>query len=522
MRRTSLLYNTVKHLKPIQIGYQIKYRLIKPRTLSSYCKSYKEEAIEFLFFKEHPPVYKSYFGENTFVFLNQKKTFQKQIDWNFLDYGKLWNYNLQYANYLLQEDVSVEHRRSLLLSMYKALDTGNLALEPYPVSLRSINTIRFLSFHQLRDSSLYGYLYGELTYLSHRPEYHLLGNHLLENAFALIMGGAFFQNKSWLAQGQKLLQTELKEQLLLDGAHYELSPMYHQIILFRLLELCEWYNKWKNKSLDFEVFIRKKAGVMMAWLKNISFNNGDIPHFNDSSSGVAYSTNWLIAYGKALGISLPNLGLNDSGYRAMNTDIFELRIDCTQIAPSYQPGHSHADALGFILYKNNAPLLVERGTSTYNIGKRRDLERATKSHNTVVLDNLNQSEVWGGFRVGKRALTIIIKEEPRKLQALHNGYKTKYKAIHSRTFSITESTISIEDKVTSSLKAIAYFHFHPQVDVSLNNTQVEIKGIGWMRFKSNQEIEIKNYKHAVGFNKYLPAKVVCVSFYKSLQTIIEF
>ena len=39
-----------------------------------------------------------------------------------------------------------------------------------------------------------------------------------------------------LRKGKKLLLRELKEQVLNDGMHYERSPMYHLIILERLLD----------------------------------------------------------------------------------------------------------------------------------------------------------------------------------------------------------------------------------------------------------------------------------------------
>ncbi len=48
--------------------------------------------------------------------------------------------------------------------------------------------------------------------------------------------------------------------------------------------------------------------------------------------------------------------------------------------------------------------LSTTGTSTYNIGERRDVEREYHvAHNTVAYNGQNSSEVWGGFRVADRA-----------------------------------------------------------------------------------------------------------------------
>src|SRR5690606_7259867 len=111
-----------------------------------------------------------------------------------------------------------------------------LPLEPYPASLRIMNVIRFLQEGNVREPKIIQWIFAEAQFLASRLEYHLLGNHLLENGFALLMAGHFFHNERLIKKAGKLLTKELKEQVLEDGAHFELSPMYHQIILFRVLE----------------------------------------------------------------------------------------------------------------------------------------------------------------------------------------------------------------------------------------------------------------------------------------------
>src|SRR5690606_1356725 len=126
----------------------------------------------------------------------------------------------------------------------------------------------------------------------------------------------------------------LEEQVLADGAHFELSPMYHQIIFFRLLELIDWYSKWKEKEQAFEDFLRSKASRMRSWLEHMSFKNGDIPHFNDSADGIAYSTSWLIAYAESLSICASEIRLGESGYRSVVRGDYECKVDCAQLGPS--------------------------------------------------------------------------------------------------------------------------------------------------------------------------------------------
>ncbi|HUH18939.1 alginate lyase family protein [Albibacterium sp.] len=525
IEKIKLLFNTVKYLKPIQIFYQLKYRLRKAGTLTDYNKAYSESELCYLSFKKLPPVLISCLAENEFEFLNLKVKFTSGIDWNYEENGKLWNYNLQYANYLLQENLSVNTKKELILSLYQKLDQGILPLEPYPASLRIINSIRFISHNHLNEEALYSFIYAELDFLSKRPEYHILGNHLMENGFALIMGGAFFSNKTWLSQGREILETELNEQILSDGAHFELSPMYHQIIFFRLLELIDWYSGWKEKEDSFYNFLIHKAEKMRAWLEKISFKSGEIPHFNDSAEGIAYSTNWLLNYADELDLAKIDLPLGEAGYRSFNRGNYECKVDAGQVGPSYQPGHAHADALSFILFYKNQPLFVEAGTSTYEIGKIRSRERSTSSHNTVVVNNTNQSQVWSGFRVAQRAIVQISQDGSDRFSAEHNGYN-KFGINHKRSFEFKDKQLVIVDEAVGDKAKVKEFHlhFHPNIEIEESNNEptLIILDKAFIRFEGALSIDLQNYNMANGYNNYRQAKKIVVVFEEVLETTITF
>jgi len=517
VRKLLLVLHTVRYLKLKQVRYQLWYRLKKAGKLEEYDSKFSRQRLTALQFSLLPPVYKAVLNEaeNRFVFLNIEEDFPEQINWNFRQHGKLWNYNLQYANYLLQQDVSYTKKKEWLFSLYEWLEDGRLPLEPYPVSLRSINVIRLLVQENDRDDTVLKHLHAELDFLSNRLEFHLLGNHLLENLFALLMGGVFFGEQKWMDKAQKLLVQQLDEQVLPDGAHFELSPMYHQIILFRLLELIDWYTKWKNKEVDFESFLRDKAAKMLSWLKQISFSNGDIPHFNDSAEGIAYGTGWLLHYGAIVGIAPEDgLPLKESGYRCFNIGNYECRVDVAPIGAAYQPGHAHADALSFVLYIDGKPFLAELGTSTYQIGNKRNEERSTQAHNTVVVNNQNQSELWGGFRVGKRARVDILQDGSDCLAAQHDGYKS-LGMLHRRSFRFNQNEIIVEDKTEgrNDREAIAYFYIHPSVGNSVTD-QV-------LHFQNAAGIEKVPYRLADGYNRYRQGTCYKVTFKEHLITVLR-
>ena len=60
-------------------------------------------------------------------------------------------------------------------------------------------------------------------------------------------------------------------------------------------------------------------------------------------------------------------------------------------------------------------VLIDPGVFEYDEGELRAFSRSTLNHNTVSLDNKDQSDFWKSFRVGRRA-KIINREITKKLQ----------------------------------------------------------------------------------------------------------
>ena len=95
--------------------------------------------------------------------------------------------------------------------------------------------------------------------------------------------------------------------------------------------------------------------------------------------------------------------LEQTGYVRLAKEHAVALIDAAPIGPDYIPGHAHADTLSFELSIRGRRILVNGGTSTYQNNLQRHKERSTQSHNTVEVNGRNSSEVWGAFRVARRA-----------------------------------------------------------------------------------------------------------------------
>jgi uncharacterized heparinase superfamily protein len=269
-------------------------------------------------------------------------------------------------------------------------------------------------------------------------------------------------------------------------------------------------------------FLEEKAILMLGWLESFTFANGDIPMTNDSTFQIAPSTSQLVSYAKKLELKWTKLPLTDSGYRKLNTNTFELLFDVGQIAPSYQPGHSHADNLQFILHASNRPIIVDTGISTYEKNERRQLERSTCSHNTISIDNENSSQVWSGFRVGKRAKTTILKDSPNSVKAIHDGFKSK-KILCEREIRKEKNNIIVIDNIvgrTSKVKIEGHLHFHPDVEIELDNNKIILNKNLLLEFSNETCLTLSDYEYCQGFNHLIPAKKIIYTFQGENQIYI--
>ncbi len=438
-------------------------------------------------------------------------------------------------DYLLQPDMLKERGINLIHDFVQKLTNKSTGLEPYPTSVRGINWIKFLTKHGIQKPRINNSLFAQYEILLNNLEYHLLGNHLLENGFSLLFGAYYYNDLRLYDKAKDIIETELNEQILDDGAHYELSPMYHQIILDRLLDCINLVrnNKLFNSQESLLALMKEKSVKMLQWLNCMTFSNGEIPMLNDSASGIAPLTQQLNDYAIRLElISLETiceirlnsyiLNLKESGYRRFNGSDYECIIDVGQLGPDYQPGHAHADTFNFELCVKRKQIIVDTGVSTYEMNERRQIERSTSSHNTVQVGCYNSSEIWNGFRVARRAKIILIEENGTRIRSRHNGYK-HLGLVHEREFIFKSDSFCIEDRLIGNrqLNAVSRFHFKPALDVNLYNNQIEIEGYGLIAFEGFNSIRLVPYEYTCAFNQLISGLVCEIFFDKQLSTSIK-
>ena len=133
---------------------------------------------------------------------------------------------------------------------------------------------------------------------------------------------------------------------------------------------------------------------------------------------------------------------------------------------------------------------------------RRQLERTTESHNTIRINGLDSSEVWGGFRVARRAKIIALSESEDTIEATHDGYK-RIGAYHTRRFKKTDHTLVIDDEVESKNTYLleTFLHFHPDCTVTISGHCIEVDTHIKIKIVNSENISLEEYDYSLGFNK---------------------
>jgi uncharacterized heparinase superfamily protein len=420
------------------------------------------------------------FGPSHFRFLNVSGEIRDAADWNDPGRDKLWLYNLHYFDDLCAAVAASRaswHLDLIARWIHENPPPHGNGWEPYPTSLRIVNWVKWAWEVDVRPVGFDRSLVLQTRWLAKHVEYHLLANHLIANAKALVFSGMFFEGAEadrWRAEGLAILDRELREQVLADGGHFERSPMYHAVILEDVLDLI-------NAA-------RTAAGVigpqviagwcdvvarMLGWLSALSHPDGQIAFFNDAAFGIAPTRDELTAYSSRLGLRVPATAapLSDSGYRRVERAGAVLIADLAPVGANYQPGHAHADTLSFEFSLDGQRVFVNSGTSTYQPGLQRQFERSTAAHNTIEIDAEDSSEVWSTFRVARRAWPGAVAAgtagDGAWIRGWHDGYtRLAGKPIHSREWRLEEGRLRITDAIAGHFeRAVARFYLHPLIDL---------------------------------------------------------
>ncbi len=349
--------------------------------------------------------------------------------------------------------------------------------------------------------------------------YSSANNHRIGEAAGVFIGSCAFRGlkkaEAWRRESRRILLEEMAVQTFADGANREQAMGYHLFVLefFVLAALAargigdEFPGEyWESLERMFE-FVRvlseggdrpvmfgdcddgyvldlgERPSAASDWMA-VAACLFPRPEFKAAASGFSEPAFWL--FGRA-GLerfeqiaataveprirsrAFPDCGryLLQCGARD-GPDRLSVTFDCGDLGYGPIAAHGHADALSFTLRAFGEDVFVDPGTYDYfTYPQWREYFRSTRAHNTVVVDNRDQSEMLGSFLWGRRAVARCLRWEPSADGGLvageHDGYTgLAGRVVHRRTVRLEGGArrVTIEDELEGAGRHLAAVCFH--------------------------------------------------------------
>jgi uncharacterized heparinase superfamily protein len=481
-------FHTTRHLKPVQIFgrllAQSKAKVGLP-PLPEPPAGLESTLTSTVPFVHHDPWNNGNdLREGRFRFLNHDANLGWPANWSAPGLPLLWRFNLHYFDYL--HLLCREEQLEICADWVRANRPGNsVAWHPYPTSLRVVNWCKL----RLDTPELLRSIYQQASHLYRHIEFHQPGNHLLENAKALIFAGRYFDGQGeadrWLRKGLEIFQRETRVQVLKDGGYFERSPMYHAIMLKGYLDII---NILPEEHPDLPS-LTESAKQMTDFLVSVTHPDGNIALFNDSTQEIAVPTPTLAQYAQDLLDHRPGKrhAFDETGYFIHENPSMYLIIDGGAIGPDFLPAHAHADIFSYELSVEGHPFIVDSGVFEYSAGPMRTYVRSTLAHNTVSVDGIDQAECWNSFRVARRFAPHSVSftrnetaenEIESKFEGSFSGYARLIgdRIVHRRLITCNDGLReirihdTIEGRGTHVVKSLV--HLHPQVSLETQGNKI--------------------------------------------------
>lgn len=382
------------------------------------------------------------------------------------------------------------------------------------------------------DGVLWQSIYWHQWMIAHHYSYgSSANNHLVGEMCGLFLSSlvwpVYRESEEWANLARSMLEREIVAQTFEEGLNREQAFSYHIFSLeFFALAGVEADRFGCPFSSPYTELLRR----MLEVIPPLMDFGGNLPTYGDADEGMAVQLRpmsssrlaWLYRLGRAwLGAELPipeqdegllascllwpeeremgtptsrsarSIGFDQAGLymlaanRGTRDEILCL-VDAGPHGYLSIAAHGHADALSFTLNVGGRPILVDPGTYVYHANTAwRDYFRSTKAHNTITVDNLDQSVSGGSFLWVKKASTTVLDWTPSlgggTLIAEHDGYaRLSGRVIHRRSFSLDNSRIKIVDEILGEGQHLLEWrlHFAPHCEVVLQEEHCRISWDG--------------------------------------------
>ncbi len=380
-----------------------------------------------------------------------------------------------------------------------------------------------------------------------------VNNHLIGEAAGVFVASSYFKNlkhaSKWRDRSREILNWEIINQTYPDGGIREQAIGYHIFVLqFFVIagitarasgqDFSESYWSRLEKMFDFTAKLCE-GGDNLPMLGDCDdgyvLDMGDNPHsikqwleigaalFGRGDFMAAASRTEPIEYSP--GQSRPDkydipqdskikkfssIAFNQTGYYLLqhggldSSDRISVVFDCGPLGIGTLAAHGHADALSFTLRAFGKDVLVDPGTYDYfSYPKWREYFRSTRSHNTIVVDSRDQSEMLGLFLWGRKAEADCLSWQPTdeggKVIGKHDGYMHLDDPVtHKRMLDLDGRELVVRDDIITCGKhqIEVFFHFAEYCivnPVGKNRYLVDV-GPGTIEIELDNRLTVETFK----------------------------
>ncbi|MEQ8264675.1 heparinase II/III-family protein [Pseudohaliea sp.] len=490
MQSLARLYWRLRYLTPLQLMQRLRLRLqpaarLRPQPAASVVPppgAWQRPAL----------AASVYLGKHRFRLLGRELCLALPRAWSDSSLGRKFLMELNTFNWL--RGCNREDGAALLESWVAAQGRpGGPGWHPYMTSQRIGNWLLWSrAGHDLSPAACVS-LVQQLRYLEKRLAYDECDHKLISNARALLFAGHCLSHPRaarWRCRGEAMLSRWLPRLVLGDGGYRGASPMYHSALLLDLLDIANLYSARGNPPPEA---LARVVPAALHWLRALCHTDGAPALFNDCAFEVTVAPAELEAYALRLGWSYsrpPVEGCElfaETGFARLQAGPALLLADVGPLGPDCAAAHGHADTLTFEFTLGPRRVFVDGGLSTYEGLAQRLRERGTAAHNTLLLDGRNSSDVWGLFKLGRRA-RILARETGEDgashwVRASHDGYRRGGSpAIHERCWRLGEDELQLEDRLEGRGNHAVELRFqvHPELDIEeLPGRRLRIGGAGF-------------------------------------------
>lgn len=351
----------------------------------------------------------------------------------------------------------------------------------------------------------------------HFSRHSSANNHLIGEYAGLFIGASTWplwnESRGWIDTARKGLEQEALVQNTQDGGNKEQAFWYQHEVADMFL-LCALVGR--ANGVEFSDRYWSQVEALLAFIAAMMDSGGGVPMIGDSDDAVIVDLSIerdvyrsLLATGSVLfsraDFRAKSTGFDDKArwllgdagdqqYEAINSDECltpaeqafpdsgyfilgtafgspeEVRLiaDAGPLGYLSIAAHGHADALSMVLSVGGHEVFVDPGTYSYHTQQKwRDYFKGTSAHNTVRIDQLDQSISGGNFMWATHANAVCQKFSTDTQydiwEARHDGYQRLEDPVEHRRlirFDKEAVTISVTDSLDCLAEHVVEIHWH--------------------------------------------------------------